>query len=146
MSETAKKDILDFPLEEVEVPHAIGVIMQAASKCGSSISGDVDWQRLGQLTEKLEEYVQDKIEAAMAVRMEPSVEDDPNRFEDALAEDVHVVFRDGEPYQVVYKGLIYGKLCNTTVVPADNDSDGTYCIKQWNHQVEHQDMEGVFRV
>jgi hypothetical protein len=141
-----KKDVLEFPLEELEVPQAIVLMMQAAAKCvsaqvsqnGYEAHTDVDLERLQQLCEKLEAYADDKIEAGAAIRTEPVVEDAPN--EEAVDESEIFLQNDGDTLNV--RGVLYQKACNTKVYD-DGVSEVTYCIKQFGHNGQlHEDRFG----
>jgi hypothetical protein len=146
-----KKDVLDFPLEEVEVPQAIALMMQAATKChfpvgtqgpdGTIVAeAHVDMERLQLLCEKLEARVEDALDEAKAIRTEPAVEDAPNDV--PLVETDIFLMEDGEVLN--YKGILYKKSCNRSVVRAsDGAVEDTYCIKQWGHQNPiHEDEFG----
>lgn len=148
-----KKDMLEFPLETVEVPQAIVLMMQAATKCvcgqadGVRADLEVDNDRLQELCEKLEARVEDAIEAASAVRTEPVEEDEPVRYEDSTDEDVITkVFRDNELHQVVVDGVVFMKACNERVENDLATSIRTFCIKQWGHiNPDHEDEFGNVR-
>ncbi len=149
---TEKKDILEFPLEDVEVPQAIALMMQAATKSyiSEGLEGVlVDDDRLQLLCEKLEARVEDAIESASSVRSEAHDEDAPNEYPEADPGDTFLAMDGtGDVYQVVHNGILFGKFCNAPVSPSapELDKPGTYCIKQWGHDVngliEHEDMEG----
>jgi hypothetical protein len=148
-----KKDVLEFPLEELEVPQAIVLMMQAAVKCAGygheitiedfnagngNLEVPIDLERLQQLCEKLEAYVDDKIEAGAAIRTEPVVEDAPN--EEAVDESEIFLQNDGDTLNV--RGVLYQKACNTKVYD-DGVSEVTYCIKQFGHNgLIHEDRFG----
>jgi len=146
-----KKDVLEFPLEELEVPEAIKLMMQAATQCYFSvgqINGEgvvaeekyVNNERLLLLSEKLEARVEDAIEDAAAVRTEAVPEDAPNEIEVDPA-DIFVM-NDGDILN--YKGVVYQKACNELVSSGDESVlASTYCMKRWGHNhPEHEDMEG----
>jgi hypothetical protein len=145
-----KKDVLEFPLEELEVPQAIVLMMQAASRTGfaqSDATSETDLiecdKRLQLLCEKLEARVEDAIEEAKAVRIEPTEEDDPNRFEDVDSSDVFLVYADDLIYQIVHKGVVFGRLCNTRVYTDDSNDIRTNCIKEFGHEnPRHEDQFG----
>lgn len=140
-----KKDILEFPLEELEIPPAIKLMMQAALATGIEMEkGAEQTERLLQLSEKLEVRVEDAIDAAKSVRDEPVEEDEPNKFEDAEPSDTQLVIENGEVYRVVHKGVIFAKLCNVRVSVFDDYQ--TTCIKEWGHEgYSHEDRFGGVR-
>lgn len=135
-----KKDVLEFPLEELEVPAAIKLMMQAAYKTG--YLGEVAMthdERILQLSEKLEARVEDAIDAAKAVREEPVSEDAPNEV--AIVETD--IFLMNDDLTINYKGILFHRTCNQPVVPETEGTFPTYCIKVANHQhPEHEDIEG----
>lgn len=142
------RDILEFPLEEVEVPQAIVLMMQAATKCTEPPAQGVDLERLQLLAEKLEARVEDAItdavDEAKAVRDIPVEEDEPNRFEPVDGHEMHLVMADDMIRQVVVDGILFVLACNERVVTDENGITST-CIKQWGHFLEHCDMEGNTR-
>jgi hypothetical protein len=138
-----KKDVLEYPLEELEVPAAIKLMMQAAYKTGVDLGvvEEVDTEeRLLELSEKLEARVEDAIENAAAVRTEAVPEDAPNEIEVDPA-DIFIM-NDGDILN--YKGVVYQKACNELVSSGDESVlASTYCMKRWGHNhPEHEDMEG----
>lgn len=142
-----KKDVLEFPLEELEVPQAIVLMMQAATQCvdvDHSDSPSTDLDRLQLLAEKLEARVEDAIEDAKAVRDIPVEEDEPNRFEPVDGHEMHLVMADGMVRQVVVDGVLFVLTCNEHVTVGESGRM-TSCIKQWGHLAEHTDMEGNYR-
>lgn len=147
-----KKDVLEFPLEELEVPHAITIMMQAATQCveaqtrivdgapyGYTLETDLD--RLQLLCEKLDARIDDELDKARAVRDIPAEEDEPNKFVDADPSDTILVYEDDMVHQVVHDGVIFQKACNHLVYSAEG-IETTYCIKQWDHANMHEDMFG----
>lgn len=139
------KDILEFPLEELGVPQAIVLMMQAASRCVEPPAQDVNNERLQLLAEKLESRVEDAIEAAKGGPDAPPVEEDePNPFESVDGHQMHLVKENDVIKQVVVDGVLYILACNEAVTTSF-DHPPTFCIKQWGHRAEHQDMEGDFR-
>jgi len=141
-----KKDVLDFPLEELEVPAAIKLMMGAATKCVTAVGGGqytpillTDDERLLQLSEKLEARVEDALDAAKAVREEPVSEDAPNE----VAIDESDIYLMNDDLTINYKGLLFHRTCNQPVAPETEGTFPTYCIKVANHQhPEHEDIEG----
>lgn len=151
---TDKKDVLDFPLEEVEVPQAIALMMQAAAKCGAIIEeGDAEdeekaLERLQLLCEKLEARIQDEIDSLTAVRTEPTPEDAPNDpLEVDVASQIFASGTDADSSEFLnWEGRLFKKMCNERVHTDPDSGESTYCIKQWAHQgIEHEDMEGNIR-
>ena len=146
-----KKDVLDFPLEELEVPAAIKLMMGAATKCVTAVGGGhytptllTDDERLLQLSEKLEARVEDALDAAKAVREEPVSEDAPNEV--AVEESDIFLMEDGEVLN--YKGVLFQKACNERVYSSDGPDEqyNSYCVKRWGHVgYQHEDMEGRTR-
>jgi hypothetical protein len=124
-------------------------MMQAATRCAELVRGmqgdeiidahiDVDLERLQKLCEKLEAYVDDKLEAGAAVRTEPVVEDAPN--EEAVDEGEIFLQNDGETLNV--RGILWQKACNHEVYN-DGVSEVTFCIKQFGHDNPiHEDRFG----
>lgn len=138
------KDILEFPLEELGVPQAIVLMMQAASRCVEPPAQDVNNERLQLLAEKLEARVEEAIEDAKGGPDAPPLEDEPNPFEPVDGHQMHLVKENDVIKQVVVDGVLYVLACNVRVTSSD-ERPPTFCIKQWNHQAEHTDMEGNFR-
>lgn len=144
-----KKDVLDFPLEEVEVPQAIVLMMQAATQCVGYIEDGQNAypvhlvtadDRLQQLCEKLEARVEDAIEAAVDPPSLPD-DDEPEKFLDADRDSITEVWADDDVFQIVRNGVIFGKFCNTQVY--DDGVNRTACIKQWGHNNHiHEDQYG----
>lgn len=147
-----KKDILEFPLEELEVPQAIALMMQAGTTCvhhGMRHEDPLltDDHRLIQLCEKLEARIEDAIENARFEKKITDVEEE-EIYRDAEPSETHLVLADGDVYQVVHKGVVFGKLCNEIVNSEvlGETEETTRCIKQWGHKMpEHEDMDGRFR-
>lgn len=155
MTQEGKKDVLDFPLEEVEVPPAIVLMMQAATKCVSIEENEAwrdefklitDNERLQLLAEKLEARVEDAIEKASKVREDATDEDEPNRYENAEESETTLVYYENEVHQIVHGGVVFGKFCNEPVATDQTSGARTSCIKQWAHKnPEHEDAEGNIR-
>lgn len=150
-----KKDVLEFPLEELEVPQAIVLMMQAATTCVSFSTNDAgpetetDNDRLQLLAEKLEARVEDAIDAAKAVREDATSEDAPNEplYSDVEGHTVTLVeeYIDHAGVNVITKVVVdrsvYGLLCNRGVF--DNGGIQTTCIKRFDHQsLIHEDEFG----
>ena len=153
-----KKDVLEFPLEELEVPQAIVLMMQAAAArptistwCDEQENSgfEVDNERLQQLAEKLEARVEDAIDAAKAVREDATAEDAPNEplYSDVEGHTVTLVeeYIDHAGVNVITKVVVdrtvYGLLCNRGVF--DNGGIQTTCIKRFDHQsLIHEDEFG----
>lgn len=159
-----KKDILEFPLEEVSIPQAIVLMMQAAMQCVSFNEHDdslpeteVDLDRLQLLAEKLEARVEDELDSAKAVRDEPTPEDAPNEGPYTDIEGHHVTLvheyvefaQDNIITKVVVDNVIFGLLCNervgTYTQEGTDNQVTTSCIKEFGHAHEHCDMEGNIR-
>lgn len=153
-----KKDVLEFPLEELEVPQAIALMMQAATKCvhhGMAHADPLltDDVRLQELAEKLEARVEDAIDAAKAVRDESVPEDAPNEpiytnldgHKVSLVEEYVDEAMDSIITKVIVDNLIYVLICNENVA-LDDEENMSRCIKAWGHSYpSHEDMEGNFR-
>jgi hypothetical protein len=143
------RDIMEFPLENVEIPAAIKLMMQAATKCVELVGHQdltVDDERLLALSEKLEARVEDEVEKASAIRDEPAEEDGNAPDEVAVEEGDIFVMHGGETLN--YKGVVYQKACNSRVLAAGShgDTPDTWCIKRWYHRgLDHEDMEGNVR-
>jgi hypothetical protein len=141
-----EKDVLEFPLEKLEIPLAIILMMQAAYRTG--YEGErvtTHEERVQLLSEKLEARVEDSINAAKAVREEPAEEDEPNRFEPVDGRHIHLVIEDEVIKQVVVDGVLFNLTCNQRV-KSGGIQEATYCMKQWGHKApEHEDMEGNYR-
>jgi hypothetical protein len=151
-----KKDMLEFPLESVNLPQAIVLMMQAAAKTrdvnrvdivsntDATVHLKVDNERLALLAEKLEARIEDELEKVKVPQPEP--EPEPDEFQDAIAEDIHLVLTDDhlDVHQVIHKGVVFGKLCNETVKNSE-EGDRTTCIKQFGHETEHEDEWGNIR-
>lgn len=153
-----KKDVLEFPLEELEVPQAIVIMMQAAASRptvdayvdeSDSPHLDIDNDRLQLLAEKLEARVEDAIDAAKAVREDATAEDAPNEplYSDVEGHTVTLVeeYIDHAGVNVITKVVVdrsvYGLLCNRGVF--DNGGIQTTCIKRFDHQsLVHEDEFG----
>lgn len=161
MGEDGKKDVLDFPLEEVSIPQAIALMMQAASKCYekdelvvdgvviSYLDLPIDNESLQLLIEKLEAYVEDKMELAAIPVAVPVIEDAPDEeFEEADEADTFLQKNDeGDILRVVHRGVVFGRLCNERVLSPDNETpegSGSACCKEWGHDpyAMHEDKWG----
>lgn len=155
-----KKDILEFPLEDLSIPQAIVLMMQAATLCVSFNEHDdslpetsTDLDRLQLLAEKLEARIQDDLDAANAVRLEAVEEDAPNEgpYSDVEGHKVTLFSEFVEEAQevcitrVMVDNLVFGLLCNERVRTDPDTMEVTTCIKRWGHQHEHTDMEGNIR-
>lgn len=150
---TDKKDVLEFPLEELEVPQAIVLMMQAAAArptistwCDEQENSgfEVDNERLFALCEKLEAYIEDKLEAAGAIRNEPAAEDAPNEFEPAEESDTHLQRdEEGNVRRVIHNGSVFILACNERVYYDSVDGVSTTCIKEFGHKsLIHEDEFG----
>jgi hypothetical protein len=145
---TLKKDILEFPLEELEVPQAIGLMMQAASNTREAVmvvDGKVTLRTnddmLQLLCEKLEARVEDALDAARSSVI-AEVEEDATDEEPVEWSDV-VLLEDGDILNV--KGVVYQRACNKPVV-SGQVTDDTFCVLRWGHRGDLcMDMNGEFR-
>lgn len=157
-----KKDVLEFPLEKLEVPAAIIIMMQAAAKVGAQLEEttpeeeDGLMERLQQLCEKLEARVEDAIEAAKAPVEMPDDEDDTftnleghevslrhERVPDMSSADETAMLDIVS--QVVVDRAVYGLLCNERVTTTDEGAS-TACMKSFGHgSLEHEDKYGNLR-
>lgn len=146
-----KKDVLDFPLEEVSIPQAIALMMQTAYNIKNA-ELEVDEykannERLQLLIEKLEGFVEDKIDLAAVPVTEAVIEDAPDdNFEDAAPSDTFLDVVNGEVTRVIHKGVVFGKLCNERVWFDPEVERSSTCIKEWGHDIngsiDHEDMGG----
>lgn len=142
-----KKDILEFPLETIEVPQAIALMMQAASATREAImvvDNEVtlrtDDDRLQLLCEKLEARIEDAIDEGKSVMLEENVVDAPD--EEPVVDTDIFVMEDGDILN--YRGVLYMKMCNMVVLREEDRN--TFCCKQWEHESpEHEDKEGNVR-
>lgn len=142
MSE-GKKDVLEFPLEELSAPQAIAIMMQAANKAGKAwcdeqenAGWEPDDERLQLLIEKLEAYIEDLIDKAAIPVEVPVVEGAPDEeFEPADETDTFLQKNDqGDVLRVVHKGVVFGRLCNERVYTDPSGVlDPTTCVKEWGH-------------
>lgn len=142
-----KKDILEFPLEDVSIPQAIGLMMQAATKTvvaeavgNDLVSYDVDMERLTLLCEKLEARVEDEL--TKGARSEAVPEDNPNEplFSDIEGHTVSLKHEFNENAngdvvtQVVVDNMVYVLTCNKRVYTNPETGETTTCIKKWEHE------------
>lgn len=154
---TDKKDVLDFPLEKLQVPHAIVLMMQAATKTVHHGMKHVDPlvvdnDRLAALTEKLEARIQDELDKGAAMVPAAADVEEPVKYESTSEDEVFKVVVEDEIKMVTVNGLVFGKLCNEPVkaytrvdevlLPEEYVSR---CIKEWGHQAEHVDYEGGYK-
>jgi hypothetical protein len=160
MPDSPKKDVLEFPLEQVSIPQAVALMMQAATQCVKVEENgrhDTDMDRLQLLCEKLEARFQDDLDAANAVRDVPTEEDAPNEapYTDIDGHEVTLVHEfiqlAGEDMitKVVVDNTVFALLCNervgTFTQRGTDFTKVTTCIKQFGHDVEHVDMDGNYR-
>lgn len=150
-----KKDVLEFPLEELEVPQAIAMMMLSATKCvgfnhevtiadfeGGNFKMPVDNDRLQLLCEKLDARIDDELDKVRAIRDIPAEEDAPNEVEIEPGE----IFLMNDDLIINYKGLLYHRSCNQPVAPETEGSFPTYCMKVADHRhPDHEDIEGNIR-
>jgi hypothetical protein len=155
-----KKDILEFPLEDVSIPQAIGLMMQAATTTvsfnehdDSLPERDTDMDRLTLLCEKLENRVEDEL--TKGARTEPVPEDNPNEpiFSDieghkvSLEEEVVEGVEGRVITKVLVDNMVYVLMCNERVFTDPTLVEPTTtCIKRFGHySPEHEDQEGNVR-
>lgn len=160
MADSPKKDILEFPLEDVSVPQAIVLMMQAATTTVTFNESDdslpekeTDLDRLQLLAEKLEARVEDALEEAKAVRTEATAEDDPNdaQYSDVEGHKVTLVHEyvefahDNVITKVLVDNVVFVLACNERVF-TDVEGTTSTCIKRFGHKsLEHEDEEGNIR-
>lgn len=139
-----KKDILEMDFGKLSIPQAIGITLQATTKCVSIEDMtwndlEVDNDRVAELMEKLEARVQDALDEKDAPVKEKLLEEIDE--ENVDWSDV-VLLEDGAIANI--KGAVYAKLCNEPVY--ENNEKRTYCMKQWAHvSVQHEDLYGWVR-
>lgn len=158
--ETEKKDVLEFPLEELSIPQAVALMMQAATQCRTVTQVNVDADgvahpvirtdddRLQLLCEKLEGRIQDDLDALSSERTVFSSE---LVSQDPIEVDISAqIFADGTDADgskfLNWQGRLFKKMCNERVYTDPDSGEGTFCIKQWDHQsLQHEDWEGNVR-
>lgn len=149
-----KKDVLEFPLEELEVPQAIVLMMQAAYNINPD-SNDEDQEkfcmdRLQMLSEKLEARVEDSIEAAKAPVEMPDDTDDTFSNVDGhnvTLQHEYVEFaQDNIITKVVVDNVVFVLMCNERVYTDPDTGETSVCIKRFGHKgIDHEDEEGNMR-
>ena len=158
-----KKDILEFPLKDLSIPQAIGLMMQAATArptidavCDEQESTYimVDNERLAELCEKLEARVEDELDASKGVRDVPTEEDNPNEpvFSDIEGHKVSLEHEFVEFAQenlitkVLVDNVVFVLTCNERVFTDVDLGTTSTCMKRFGHfSPEHEDMEGNVR-
>lgn len=138
----AGKDVLEFPLEDLEVPQAIRLMMSSATKCVTGTSApqanvylETDDERLADLCEKLEVRIEDAIDAGKTPEVMPDFEDELIPINES---DIWVTPDDS---LLTTKGVVFIRACNAVVI--NGGVELTYCIKKYDHRdPQHEDMEG----
>lgn len=147
-----KKDVLEFPLEELEVPAAVRTMMLSAATAyvkddKGNPTEDIDMERLHLMCEKLEGYFEDQLEKAKSSQDAPDEQPEEEMY--PAADDSETFLNltgDGDVYQVVHKGVVFGKLCNERVKSDPETQTTTTCIKQFGHNhPDHEDVNGDVR-
>lgn len=151
--ETTKKDMLEFPLESVNIPQAVALMMQAAvNSCmeydHEGSPAGVNMERLQLLCEKLEGRVQDDLDALSSERTILSSEDaPPEPLEVDVAAQIFASGTDADASEFLnWQGRLFKKMCNERVYTDPDTGEATSCMKQWDHQsLQHEDWEGNVR-
>lgn len=149
------KKLIDYPLDEIDIPQAIRLMMMAAthtvsfSKNDAGPETETDNEMLAQLCEKLEARFEDELDTGIS-NAQPDITDEPEIFVDVdPAETTLLKDGTGDVYRVVHRGVVYGKLCNERVKFNEETGQSSTCIKEWGHEtygrIEHEDMEGHHR-
>lgn len=160
MPDQDKKDFLEFPLEDVSVPQAIALSMQAATTTVTFNEDDdtkpekeTDMDRLQLLCEKLEARVEDEITAAKGPVEIPEDKEDEETFSNIDGHQVTLVHEfvefanDNLITKVAVDNVVFVLMCNERVFTDPTGVEPTTtCIKRFGHySPEHEDAEGNLR-